>query len=95
MLHFTWLKLPFVIHNGVKNTMSTYTLGSSSFVHAPGLIAWAINGAAFPSDRKKMINMVAKGWNIPEEAAAALVLKKVPYTVVENDAVQFHVPTSH
>jgi hypothetical protein len=75
--------------------MTTYTLGSSSFVHAPGFIVWAINGAAFPSDVAKMINVVSKGWNIPESAAAALVLKKVPFRIVQDDAVQFDVPSSH
>ena len=69
--------------------MTLYTLGSSGFVHAPGLIAWAINGAQFRKDRKKMIHVVSSGWNIPVEAATALVLKKVPYTIGENDTVQF------
>ena len=69
--------------------MTTYTLGSSSFVHAPGLIAWAINGAAFKQDRKAMINVVSKTWSIPEAAATALLLKKVPFTITAEDAVQF------
>ena len=69
--------------------MIQYTLGSSSFVHAPGLIAWAINGAAFKQDRKAMINVVSKTWSIPEKAAEALLLKKVPFTVTAEDAVQF------
>ena len=69
--------------------MTTYTLGSSSFVHAPGLIAWAINGAAFKQDRKAMINVVVQNMGHPRPAATALLLKKVPFTITAEDAVQF------
>jgi hypothetical protein len=57
-------------------------------VHAPGLIAWAINGAHFMKDRPAMIRVVSKTWNIPEDAARKLVTKKVPHTI-ENETVVF------
>jgi hypothetical protein len=72
-----------------KNLMTKlYRLGSTEFVHAPGLVAWAINGAHFRKDRAAMINVIEKTWSIPHIAAFALVTGEVPYTV-ENDAVVF------
>jgi hypothetical protein len=62
---------------------------------APGIVAWAINGAQFKRDRKKMITVISGGWGIPIPAAEALVLKKVPYIVTEDDAVQFHITESN
>jgi hypothetical protein len=68
--------------------MTTYRLGSSGMVHAPGLIAWAVNGAKFKRDRKTMANVVAQGWSIPDAAALALVTGAVPHTV-EGEVVVF------
>ena len=73
--------------------MKTYTLGSTSLFCAPGIVAWAINGAQFRKDRKKMIFVISGGWGIPIEAATQLVLKEVPYIVTEDEAVQFTVNT--
>jgi hypothetical protein len=61
--------------------MKEYRLGSAEFVHAPGLVAWAINGAHFRDDRAAMINVIEKTWSIPHVAAFALVTGEVPYTV--------------
>jgi len=68
--------------------MKTYRLGSSKIFHAPGMVAWAINGAHFKKDRPAMIRVIADGWNVPEDAARALVTKQVAYTV-ENETVVF------
>jgi hypothetical protein len=57
-------------------------------VNAPGLIAWAINGAHFKADRPAMVNIVSKTWSIPEDAARKLVTKQVPHTI-ENETVVF------
>ena len=70
--------------------MKTYRLGSSPAIHAPGMVAWAINGATFKQDRATMARVIAQGWNLPEDAAHKLVTKQVPYTI-ENDAVVFSV----
>jgi hypothetical protein len=67
--------------------MTTYRLASSDLVHAPGLIAWAINGYAFPKDRKAILNVV-KAWNVPEPALKALLSRNAPYSV-EGDVVVF------
>jgi hypothetical protein len=70
--------------------MKTYRLGSGPMVHAPGLIAWAINGAFFKADRPAMVNIVSQTWRVPEDAALKLLTKQVPFTI-ENDAVVFTV----
>lgn len=66
----------------------TYRLGSSPLIHAPGVIAWAINGYGFKRDRKNMLQVVTKGWGIPEEAAKALLSGKAKYQI-ENETVVF------
>ncbi|MER9178920.1 hypothetical protein [Mesorhizobium sp. M0767] len=70
--------------------MTTYRLGSSGLVGAPGLIAWAINGYAFKRDQKAMLNVVTQTWSIPEAAAKALLSKTAPYTL-DGDVVVFTV----
>lgn len=73
-------------------TMSTtYNLGSSNAVCAPGIVRWAINGAKFKADRNACINVVASTWSIPESAARALLLEEVPFEIVENEVVRFSV----
>jgi hypothetical protein len=73
--------------------MKTYRLGSSGLVYAPGVVAWAINGYAFKRDRKSMRDVIAKTWSVPNDAADALLSKKVPYTI-DDEAVVFEVPCS-
>lgn len=67
---------------------TTYRLGSSPMLYAPGFIAWAINGAKFKRDRKRMAEIVSDGWSLPISAATALVTEKVPHTI-EGDVVVF------
>lgn len=55
-----------------------YRLGSSPMISAPGVIAWAINGYAFPRDRKNMVRIIRDGWDIPEHAAIALLSCRLP-----------------
>jgi len=68
--------------------MKTYRLGSSPLVHAPGIVAWARNGYAFPKDRKAMTRVIADTWSIPASAAKALLSGKSPFTV-EGETVVF------
>jgi hypothetical protein len=68
--------------------MKQYRLGSNEMVSAPGMVQWAINGAHFESDRAQMIKVIADGWHLPQEAATALVLQQVPYTI-EDETVVF------
>jgi hypothetical protein len=65
-----------------------YALGSNAAIFAPGMVAWAINGAKFKADAPQMAKVIADGWSIPVEAAKALVLGKVPYKV-EGEKVVF------
>jgi hypothetical protein len=71
--------------------MTTYRLGSSSAVHAPGLIAWAINGYAFERDRLQMLNVIGATFpTLPHTALVQLLSKKVRYEV-EAETVVFEV----
>ncbi len=69
--------------------MTTYRLGSSSMVHTPGIIAWAINGYAFKDDQPQLLKTLCNTWSgIPEEAFKQLLAKEVPYTI-EDETVVF------
>jgi hypothetical protein len=57
-------------------------------IYAPGLVAWAINGAHFEKDRQQMVKIIAQGWNIPRNAALKLVTEKAAFTV-EGETVVF------
>ena len=71
--------------------MTTYRLGSSPAVHAPGIIAWAINGYAFERDRLQMLNVIGATFpTLPHHALEQLLSQKVPYEV-EAEAVVFEV----
>lgn len=70
--------------------MTTYRLASAAFVHAPGLIAWAINGAKFPRDRAIMARIVRETWKLPEQVAYDFVCGHHPYTL-DGDTVVFEV----
>jgi len=73
--------------------MKTYRLASSSLVHTPGLIAWAVNGYKFPKDRPRLLEIVSSTWNLPRKATEALLSEKVKYTV-HNETVIFTVETN-
>jgi hypothetical protein len=64
-----------------------YRLGSAEMVYAPGLIKWAINGAKFEKDRPAMIDVVSETWGVPPEAAMALVMEQVPYSIDDETVV--------
>jgi hypothetical protein len=68
--------------------MKQYRLGSTDAVSAPGMVRWAINGAHFEKDRPAMVNVIANTWGLPQDAATALLLQQVPYTI-EDEAVVF------
>lgn len=63
-----------------------YSLESSSMIHAPGIIAWAINGYKFNEDRDNILNVVL-AWDIPEHVAKDLLSEKIPYTVEDESVV--------
>lgn len=71
--------------------MTEYRLGSSSLVHTPGLVAWAINGYYFADDRPKLLNSMCLSFpTVPHTAIEQLLSKSVPYTV-EDETVVFSV----
>lgn len=66
--------------------MVQHILGSSSMCHAPGIIAWAINGYKFKKDREAILNVIL-AWDIPEQVAKDLLSEKIPYTVEDESVV--------
>lgn len=69
--------------------MTTYRLGSSSMVHTPGVIAWAINGYAFEDDRPQLLKTVCATFaTVPKAAVHQLLSKEIPFTV-EGETVVF------
>jgi hypothetical protein len=70
----------------------TYRLGSAEMIHAPGIVRWAVNGYRFPKDRKILVRLIADGWNIPDDAAIALLSGASPYVIEDGDFVVFKAP---
>ena len=62
--------------------MATYRLTSTPGLNAPGMIKWAINGYAFPKDRKFMLDCITSTFPaLPVEAVEQLLSKAVPFTI--------------
>lgn len=62
--------------------MPFYRLDSSSYIQAPGFIAWAINGYAFESDRAALRRIIVAGWPaVPEDAAHQLLSGSASHAV--------------
>jgi hypothetical protein len=71
--------------------LKTYRLGSNSLVHAPGVVAFAIDGYRYEKDRQYALDMITACWPVvPEEAARALLSLEAPYTVEGNVVVFTH-----
>ena len=69
--------------------MPIYRLGSNELVHAPGVVAWAINGYAFQRDRDVLRRVIVDGWpGVTAAAAHQLLSGSVPYSV-DGDTVVF------
>lgn len=62
--------------------MPAYKLGSSQLVHAPGLVAWAINGYAFPRDRSVILRTIVETWpTLPDHHARLLLSGEHSYAI--------------
>lgn len=62
--------------------MPVYRLGSSEHVHAPGIIAWAINGYAFERDRPVLRSVISGTWpGIPEDAVHELLSRSIRHEI--------------
>jgi len=68
--------------------MVTYKMRSNDWISAPGMVAWAKHFYKSPSDRANVLNVIMAGWNIPEEAAHALLSGKIKFAV-EGEVVIF------
>lgn len=71
--------------------MTTYRLASNGLCHTPGILAWAINGYAFPRDRARLTAVFVDGYGLPKPAAKALLSGDAPHTI-EGDSVVFTWP---
>ncbi len=71
--------------------MADYRLGSSSLVHTPGLIAWAINGYHFEEDRPQLLAIIAGTFpSVPRAVLERVLSRKLDYRV-EGQSVIFTV----
>lgn len=71
--------------------MPIYRLGSNELVHAPGVVAWAINGYHFKRDRAVLRRVIVDGWpGVPDHAAHQLLSGAAPHHV-DGDTVVFTV----
>lgn len=68
--------------------MTEYRLHSTGFVYTPGFLAWAKAGML--SDSNKMVDIISKGYELPEKVARDLLSGKIPYHV-ESETVVFEV----
>lgn len=66
--------------------MVQHRLGSNSMCHAPGIVAWAINGYKFKKDRETILNVIL-AWDVPEQVAKDLLSEKISYTVEDETVV--------
>ena len=71
--------------------MTTYRLASNGLCHTPGILAWAMNGYAFPRDRARLTAVFVDGYGLPKPAAKALLSGAAPHTI-EGDSVVFTWP---
>lgn len=72
-----------------------YRLGSVPMCRAPGVLAWAINGAKFPRDLPQMVRVISDGWGLPYSAAEALVTEAMPHTIEGETVVFPYSPAAH
>ncbi|MGZ2408610.1 hypothetical protein [Rhizobium ruizarguesonis] len=73
--------------------ITTYRLGSSEAVYAPGIVDWAMQHYWHEPDRPQLRTVIAKTWNIPDAVAGALLDKTVPFTI-DGETVVFDVDAS-
>jgi hypothetical protein len=68
--------------------MPIYRLGSNELIHAPGVVAWAINGYHFKRDRAVLRRVIVDGWpGVPDHAAHQLLSGAAPHRVDGNTVV--------
>ena len=72
----------------------TYRLHSSPAIHTPGIVAWAINGYAFPDDRPALLNVLTSCFPaVPADALHNVLMGATPHRIVD-DVVEFDAVTS-
>ena len=72
----------------MSNAPRTYRLGSSKFIHAPGLILWAIIAYKNIEDRESIIEILLAGYaGLPKAAATALLSEAVPYKIAADTVI--------
>ena len=75
--------------NGAKDAIR---LKSTSLCNTPGILAWAMNGYKFKSDRKAMAAVFTEGFGLTDQCAHDLLSGKIPHSI-EGDSVVFEYPS--
>lgn len=71
---------------------TTFALGSSPAVSAPGILKWAMNGYHFKRDRKNLVNVMKSGWDgLTDEQWHGVLSGKIAH-VIEDETVLITVP---
>jgi hypothetical protein len=68
------------------NEMTEYRLHSTGLVYTPGFLAWAMAGML--SDSTKMVDIISRGYNLPDKVARDLLSGTIEHWV-EGEAVVF------
>lgn len=70
----------------MKTKTKQVALTSTSMIHAPGILAWAINGAKFKKDRAKMVKVMQSWPGLTVKEWEGVLDGTIPHTV-EGDKV--------
>jgi hypothetical protein len=69
-----------------KKKPRTVALTSTTMVHAPGMLRWAMNGYHFKRDRKKLIDVMACWKGLTREEWHGILSGTIPH-MIEGDKV--------
>lgn len=74
--------------------MTTIRLQSSFMVHAPGILAWGINGYRFEEDRPALLKVFTDAWpQVSAETWDKILKQEIPLTVDKQaETVTIEVP---
>ena len=72
--------------------MTNYNLTSTPLISTPGVLAWAMNGYSFKSDRARLERIFIEGYGLPRPAVRALLSGSVPHELTDQESVRFTYP---
>lgn len=74
-----------------KDANDAIRLKSTSLCNTPGILAWAMNGYKFKSDRRAMAAVFTEGFGLTDQCAHDLLSGKTTHSI-EGDSVVFVYP---